>query len=323
MKHRVRTPQRGPWPALVGSSLLLSTLLVILGPQSAAAADAAPANAGMAAAAAPNDAATTPVATVPTSAGAPAPAPVAAPANAATTAPAAVPTVLITGSNRGIGLELARQYAARGWNVIATARHPDEAAELRRIAVAHPGRVVLEPLDVADHAGIDALAQRLAGRPIDLLVHNAGISGGMPNQMFGRMNYDVFREVLEVNTIGPMKLSEALLPNVLAGTQKKIVLIGTSEASFAAVDAARLYWYRSSKAAAHMLMLNLAFELKPRGVVVAVISPGPVDTDFMKGVRMPLQPPAVSVAKVIGVIDRLDLDDTGRFWEHEGGQRPW
>lgn len=236
---------------------------------------------------------------------------------------AAAPTVLITGTNRGIGLELARQYAARGWNVIATARKPAEATELLKIAAARPGRVVLEPLDVADHASIDALARRLAGRPVDLLLHNAGISGGVPAQVFGRMDYDAFRQVLEVNTIGPIKLTEALLPNVLAGAQKKIVLIGTSEASFGGIDAGRLYWYRSSKAAAHMLMLNLAYELKPRGIAVAVVNPGPVDTDMMKGARMPLQAPAVSVGKVIGIIDRLGIGNTGRFWDFAGGELPW
>ena len=236
---------------------------------------------------------------------------------------AAGPTVLITGSNRGIGLEFARQYAARGWQVIATARRPDEAAELRRIAAAHPGNVLLETLDVASPASIDALARRLAGKPIDLLLHNAGISGPVPEQMLGRMNYDTFRNVLEVNAVGPMKLSESLLPNVLASTQKKIVLIGTSEASFAGIDAARLYWYRASKAAAHMLMLNLAYDLKPKGVAVAVINPGPVDTDMMKGARMPLQPPAESVGKVSAIIDRLDVASTGKFWDYQGGQLAW
>ena len=178
-------------------------------------------------------------------------------------------------------------------------------------------------LDVADAASVDALAKKLAGRPIDLLLHNAGISGGVPNQVFGRMNYDAFREVLEVNTIGPLRLTESLMPNVLASGQKKVVLIGTSEASFASINAGRLYWYRSSKAAAHMLMLNLAFELKPKGVAVGVINPGPVDTDMMKGARMPLQPPAESVGKVIGIIDRLEIGNTGRFWDYEGGQLGW
>ena len=102
-----------------------------------------------------------------------------------------------------------------------------------------------------------------------------------------------------------------------------MVLIGTSEASFGDIDAAQLYWYRGSKAAAHMLMLNLAYELKPRGIAVAVINPGPVDTDMMKGVRMPLQPPAEAVGKVIGIIDALTTATTGQFWDYNGGHVPW
>ncbi len=235
---------------------------------------------------------------------------------------AAEPTVLITGANRGIGLELARQYSARGWQVIATARKPSDAATLNELAKTR-SNLSVETLDLTDHATIDRLADKMAGRPVDILIHNAGISGGVPTQMLGRMNYDAFREVLEVNTIGPMKLSEKLLPNIRASEQKKIVLIGTSEASFGRIDAGRLYWYRSSKAAAHMLMLNLAFELKGRQVAVGVINPGPVDTDLMKGVRMPLQPPAEAVGKIIGIIDRLTVDTTGKFWDYAGGQLPW
>ena len=242
--------------------------------------------------------------------------------NPAISAEKTTPTVLVTGANRGIGLELARQYAARGWQVIATARKPAEAAALGDIAKGH-ANLSIETLDMADHASIDSLADKLAGRPIDLLIHNAGISGGVPAQSLGKMNYDVFRQVLEVNTIGPMKLSEKLLPNLRASTQKKIVLIGTSEASFGRINAGRLYWYRASKAAAHMLMLNLAYDLRDRQVVVAVINPGPVDTDMMKGVRMPLQPPAEAVGKVIGIIDAMNIENTGKFWDYAGGQLPW
>lgn len=234
----------------------------------------------------------------------------------------AAPTVLITGANRGIGLELARQYTARGWQVIATARKPAEAAALAEIAKAH-ANLSVEMLDVADSASIDRLGVKLAGRPIDILVHNAGISGGVPAQMLGRMDYDVFRQVLEVNAIGPMHLSEKLLPNIRASSQKKIVLLGTSEASFGRIDAGRLYWYRASKAAAHMLMLNLAYDLKGRQVAVGVINPGPVDTDMMKGVRMPLQPPAEAVGKVIAIVDRMNVENTGKFWDYNGGQLPW
>ena len=243
------------------------------------------------------------------------------PANPAAS-PASAPTVLITGSNRGIGLALARSYAERGWLVYATARKPADSAELQQLAKQYPN-LRLEALDVADHAGIDALALKLRDQPIDVLLHNAGISGGVPTQMFGRMKYDVFRDVLEVNTIGPLKLTEALIGNVRASSQKKVILIGTSEASFAGINAGRLYWYRASKAAAHMLMLNLAYELKGKGVIVGVINPGPVDTDMMKGVRMPLQPPAVASGKVMGIIDGLDVARTGRFWDHNGGELQW
>ncbi|MCS6948597.1 MAG: SDR family oxidoreductase [Steroidobacteraceae bacterium] len=231
-------------------------------------------------------------------------------------------TVLITGASRGIGLELARQYAARGWTVFATARKPAEALALGELAAANP-KVAIETLDVADHASIDRLAAKLANQPLDVLIHNAGVSGGAATQVLGRMKYDVFREVLEVNTIGPMKLTEALLPNLVAGKQKKLVLISTSEASFARINAGRLYWYRASKAAANMLMLNLAYELQGRKIAVGIVNPGPVDTDMMKGVRMPLQPPAEAVAKVIAIIDRLELAQTGKFWDYDGGELPW
>lgn len=126
---------------------------------------------------------------------------------------AADPTVLITGSNRGIGLEIARVYAERGWNVIATARNPDAADDLKAIRAAHP-KLEIVRLDVTDHERIDALAAEYAGRPIDVLINNAGISGGHENARFGSMNYDVYFEVHAVNVVGPAKMAEAFLPNV-------------------------------------------------------------------------------------------------------------
>ncbi|MEZ5498302.1 MAG: SDR family oxidoreductase [Steroidobacteraceae bacterium] len=231
-------------------------------------------------------------------------------------------TVLITGSSRGIGLELARQYAERGWRVLASARHPSDSSSLQDLASAHKN-VDLVELDVTDHAAIDELATRLKSVPIDLLIHNAGIAGDMGGQRFGQFDYDSFRKTLEVNTIGPLKLTEALAGNLSAAGDAKVVLLGTSEASFARIDAARLYWYRASKAAAHMLMRNLAFELAPRHIAVAVVNPGPVDTDMMKGVHMPLQPPAEAVSKVIAIIDTVDLEHSGRFWNYSGGEVPW
>jgi len=232
------------------------------------------------------------------------------------------PTVLITGANRGIGLELARQYAARDWRVIATARRPAQAGELTALAAAHP-RVAIEPLDVTDAAAIATLAAKYAGQPIDVLINNAGIAGSRAGQGLGTLDYDLYRQVLETNVVAPMRVTEALLANVAASAQKKIVTISSSEGSISGVDAPRGYWYRSSKAAVNMLMRNLAFDVRKRGISVALVNPGPVDTDMMKGVPMPLQRPADAVAKVIAIIDRVTLDTTGRFWDYEGGELPW
>ena len=238
-----------------------------------------------------------------------------------TTAYAQDPTALITGANRGIGLELARQYAARGWHVIATARQPAQAVALLEIAAAHPW-LVIEPLDVTDAAAVAALAAKYRGVPIDLLINNAGITGPR-GQALGRLDYDACRSVFETNTIAPLRIAEAFLPGVAASTQKKIVAISSSEASITQVNSPRAYWYRSSKAALNMLMRNLAFDVKARGVTVALLNPGPVDTDMMKGVQMPLQRPADAVAKLIAIIERLDPADTGRFWDPQGGELPW
>lgn len=231
------------------------------------------------------------------------------------------PTVLITGANRGIGLELARQYAERGWHVIATARRPAAASALIQLAAAHPA-VAIEPLDVTDAAGIAALAAKYRGQPIDVLINNAGITGKR-GQRLGSLDYDDYRRVLETNTIAPLRVSEALLTNVEASAQRKIVTISSSEGSIAQVNSPRGYAYRSSKAAVNMLMRNLAFDVAARGITVALVNPGPVDTDMMKGVPMPLQKPADAVAKVIAVVDRLTPDTTGRFWDYQGGEVPW
>lgn len=235
----------------------------------------------------------------------------------------AQPTVLITGANRGIGLAMAKHYAERGWNVVATARKPAEAEDLEAISAAHPGKVTIETLDVTDFAQIDALAAKYREKPIDILVNNAGISAPISAQLFGKMDYDAFRRVLEVNTIGPMKLTEAMMPSVLASEQKKVITISSSEGSFGKLSAGRLYWYRASKAAVNMLMLNLAYNVKGRGVAVACINPGPVDTDFMKGVKMPLQDPDLAVDRVVAVIDKVNIENTGKFFDYLGGEVPW
>ena len=232
-------------------------------------------------------------------------------------------TVLITGANRGIGLALARGYAAAGWNLVVTARMPAEAADLKTLAAAHPGRVSIESLDVLDHASIDALAAKFRGRPIDILINNAGITGNRFQQVPGKFDYPEFRQVFETNVVAPLKIADTFLPQVQSSRLKKIVVITSSEGSIAEVKRPGGYFYRSSKSAVNMVMRNLALELKPRGITVVLVNPGPVDTDMMKGAPIPLQSPAEAAGRVIAVTAKVTLEDTGRFWDYRGGELPW
>lgn len=232
-------------------------------------------------------------------------------------------TVLITGASRGIGLEFAQRYAGRDWRVIATCRDPGKAEALQALAAQHQNLSV-EPLDVIDHAGIDALAARYASQPIDILLNNAGIGGGMENQLFGRLNYATFNEVMAVNAIGPMKVCEAFVKHVEASRLRKMITVSSSQGSIGSVDAPRLYWYRSSKSALNMLMVNLAFQLKSRGIIVGLVTPGATDTDFMKGLpKKMLRPVADAVTDMAREIDRFDLSMTGQFLDTKGQIIPW
>jgi NAD(P)-dependent dehydrogenase (short-subunit alcohol dehydrogenase family) len=232
-------------------------------------------------------------------------------------------TVLITGASRGIGLEFARRYAERNWRVIATCRDPQAAEALQALAARH-ANVVIEALDVLDHAGIDALATRLASQPVDILLNNAGIGGGMENQLFGRLNYATFNEVMAVNAIGPMKVCEAFVKHVEASRLRKMMTVSSNQGSIGSVDAPRLYWYRSSKSAVNMLMANLALQLKSRGIIVGLVTPGATDTDFMKGLpKRMLRPVADAVADMAREIDRFDLSMTGQFLDTKGQIIPW
>jgi NAD(P)-dependent dehydrogenase (short-subunit alcohol dehydrogenase family) len=232
------------------------------------------------------------------------------------------PTVLITGANRGIGLELARQYAERDWFVIATARQPAAADDLKAIQAEHP-RLEIVQLDVTDHARIDSLARELDGRPIDILINNAGISGGHENAKFGEMNYDAYYQVHAVNVIGPTKMAEALLPNIAQSEQKKIINITSGQGSIAETWGCCTF-YRSSKAALNMISRNLSLELKRQGITVGLISPGFVRTGFTAGLDHPAMiSPQQSARMVIAVIDDYDLEKTGTFMAHDGRELPW
>ena len=222
-------------------------------------------------------------------------------------------TVLITGANRGLGLEFARQYKEAGWQVIGTARNPDTAQELAALDL----RVV--QLDVADQASVDRMAAELAGRPIDLLINNAGIFPRVGK--IDEIDFDDYSRTLAVNTIGPVRVTRALLPNLREGKLKMIAGLSSNLGSIAENERGNFYGYRESKAALNMFTKTLAAELGPEGFICVVLTPGWVQTD-MGGPNATLTP-AESIAGMKAVLDRLTPADNGTFWSYNGSQMPW
>jgi len=232
------------------------------------------------------------------------------------------PVVLITGSNRGIGLALARQFAAQGWNVIATCRTPATATDLKALAAANP-RVVIEQLDVTDYDRIKALSAQYRDTPIDVLLNNAGISGGMKNESLGAINYAVFNHIMAVNAIAPIKMAESFMEQVAASDQKKIMSISSGEGSVASIHGGRLYFYRSSKRALNLMMHTLARDVADRGIIVGLLGPGAVDTDMMRGIPIPKITPEQSARDLYHVISGFDAASSGLFIHHDGKVIPW
>jgi NAD(P)-dependent dehydrogenase (short-subunit alcohol dehydrogenase family) len=236
-------------------------------------------------------------------------------------------TVLITGANRGLGLEFVRQYAERGWTVIATARNSDAAAKLHELAESHPN-VSIEKLDVRDVSAIHALAEKHQGQPIDVLINNAGALGDLRAQTLGALDYGEFEQVMAVNAFAPLAMAEAFREHVAASEQKKIVSI-TSRSGIISLSGWRgPYFYRASKVAMNMAMRVLAEELRDQGVIVALVSPPPTDTDMLRqliGAEAASQQahPTEVVARLIGVIDGLTLESAASPIYFDGTTLPW
>jgi len=246
-----------------------------------------------------------------------------APATAALEA--SKPTVLITGANRGIGLEFVRQLSERDWNVIATARKPGEAAKLQALADADPN-IVIEQLDVTDHPGIEALAAKYQDQPIDILLNNAGLTPRYASA-FKRLkgvDFETASRSFEINAVGPLKMAQQFMPHVAASEQKKIIVVSSKGGSFdESPKLPMMYSYRGSKAALNMFMYTLSFETPKRNVIVTLISPGQVNTtEDMKGMKLPPNTIEVdeSVTKMLRVIDNLTADDNGKFLNYEEGR---
>jgi NAD(P)-dependent dehydrogenase (short-subunit alcohol dehydrogenase family) len=236
-------------------------------------------------------------------------------------------TVLITGSNRGLGLEFARQYALRGWTVIATTRNPEEASTLQALAAQHPG-IRVERLDVVDVQGVKTLAAKYADTAIDVLINNAGVLGALPDQTLGTFDHETFQTVMSVNVFGPLIVSEAFRAHVARSTHKTIVGITSGSGIISGRVGGGSYFYKSSKIGLNMAFRALADDLGADGIIVSLIAPGAVDTDMRReavGVARAardLRAPD-SVGGMIRVIDGLTRAGSGRVYNYDGRVLPW
>ncbi len=257
-------------------------------------------------------------------------------------------TVLVTGSNRGIGLEFIKQYSERGCNVIATCRNPDGAEKLKELSKDHSNLRIMAA-DITDTESIDELSNQLGAEPIDILINNAAYLGPPNPQKFGQMDYEMFTKSFEVNAIGPIRITERLIENVRAGETKKIIFLGSAAGSIAQIaPPITLYSYRASKAALHLAVNNLYHEMLSEDVIVSLINPGLVDTrgflelkpddpipeELTKMVpetlirmiqegKIPMVTTYESVSKMLSYIDQLTLDAEPLFVNSDGTPMPW
>ena len=226
--------------------------------------------------------------------------------------------LLITGANRGIGLEFVRQYASAGYRIIACCREPLKATALNTLAASSRGKVIVHALDVSDFTQIERLAEELKGQAIDLLINNAGF---YPSGALGSIDYAEWQKAFLVNTMAPARMVECFVEHIAASRQHKIATLSSKMGSIADNGSGGSYLYRTSKTAVNMLMKNLAIELKPRGIATCTLHPGWVQTDM--GGANALITTQQSVAGMRSVIDQLSPENGGRFIGYDGKEIPW
>ena len=257
-------------------------------------------------------------------------------------------TILITGSNRGIGLEFVKQYIKQNWNVIATCRKPNEADELQSLEKSNENISILSA-DITQQESIDNLSSELDNHPIDILINNAAYLGPPEPQKFGAIDYEIYTKSFEVNAIGPFRITEKLIANVRAGKMKKIIFLGSAAGSITQIaPPVNLYSYRSSKAALHLAVHNLYHELASENIMVSLINPGLVDTrgfldlkpddpipeELTKMVpetlirmiqegKIPMITTYESVTQMMNYIDGLTAETKPLFVNCDGTPMPW
>ncbi len=238
--------------------------------------------------------------------------------------------VLVTGASRGLGLEFVRQLAARGERVFAAARNPHDAKELQALAAANAKLISVVELDVTDPQSIRAAAKQVAAAvdSLDVLINNAGVLLGMSAMsdagkadQLGKLTMEHGMAVMQTNAVGPILVTQEFLPLLRKGANAKIVSITSGYGSLAETSTGTPYHYKASKAALNMYMHALAGDLKGDGLISVVISPGWVNT-AMGGSGASLTPEK-SVAGMLKVLDKLTINETGQFFNWNGGTIPW
>jgi NAD(P)-dependent dehydrogenase (short-subunit alcohol dehydrogenase family) len=250
-----------------------------------------------------------------------------------------MPSILITGANRGLGLEFCRQYGEQGWRVFACCRNPEittdapvflhgrrhwraseEDSRLQEMA-AKWSHLTIHQLDVSDFGQIDQLAEQLKSEPLDILLSNAGVYGDKADYEFGSFDYQLWQETLRINTLAPVKLAEAFLPNLLKSSHPLLVAITSLMGSMGDNSSGGSIFYRSSKAALNAAMKSLAIDLKPQNIAVLILHPGWVRTD-MGGPRAPTSVEE-SISGMRQVIEEFSLAKSGSFLNFKGQELPW
>jgi NAD(P)-dependent dehydrogenase (short-subunit alcohol dehydrogenase family) len=239
-------------------------------------------------------------------------------------------TAFITGASSGIGLEFTKQYAAKGWIVIAAHRH-DSTPRSLAIAATQSSRIHPVTMDVTVESQVRALARELVGVPIDLLINNAAVAYdenlSLQTQDFGRLSFSLFDKIFATNVKGPLLVTEALHGNLKAGTGKKVVCMSSTNGSLTEPLSGSLgTFYRASKAALNRAMLNVAEAVRGDDISVVLLHPGAVLTE--KNLQFGKTYPGMistefSVSQMIGTISKLGMRDTGRFLRYDGETVPW
>lgn len=240
-----------------------------------------------------------------------------------------MPTVLVTGANRGLGLEFVKQYAADEWAVIAICRYPEKAAELQKL-MGQYNRVRVEALNVTDLPSLKILAEKLDDIEIDVLINNAGIfSGGSTpvsattgdkGQEFGSLDAEAWNKVMRINTIAPIMMTQALVAHLQRSPDPKVINITSKMGSIKEMGSGYIA-YRTSKAALNAAMRVVMHDLDSKGITIVNLHPGWVQTD-MGGKEAPLQPVA-SIKGMRKIIDGLKPKDSGQFIGYDGKVIPW